>query len=267
MSRRPESGVREEAASETRDGAEGLWSAAREIHLLAIPLIAVLSLLFVVGVFWFRAHGAAWVASLDGGIGEVVAKRAKGYADSGRKVEAIAEYRKAVGVPFDDPRQYVWAAQRLARLLMAQGRFEEAVTVMGEALARDEEDGWNYSLLVQALRGAGDSGEALDVAQRWFESARDRDKLSGMRWSKYTIGAIARDMGRLEEALAAFLESHSISPAGNSAYQAALLLTRLGRSDEALPLLEYVVSEEKGSLAGEARRLRARIADGAGRSR
>lgn len=156
---------------------------------------------------------------------------------AGRFAEAEAGYRDCLRA--GDAR----AGAALGALLLQRERFEEAAAVLGplaRTLPADAGIAVNLSL---AMRRGGDAEGALQHARR-------ASTLAPMLVSAWNaLGLAALELGRVEEALAAF-ESGLRNAPGHRALvlHRAHCLRRLGRIAEALPLYAQVVEADPGLL-------------------
>ncbi len=228
---------------------------------LSLAGVSVLALCLFMGiVYLLDARGGNFVRMLSGEVGEVLSARAENLANAGHVPEAIAEYERALTRRFDNPRQKVWTMQKLAKLLLRENRPREAAIVMRRALALDDDDGWNYGLLAQALQYSDQHAELLGNSDKWFRFAESVGNKTNMMLAQYYKGlALARENDS-NGALEAFLRAHTIEPAPAPAINAARLLVRGERYEEATPLIEYVIARGEGNMVEEARALLAKIA-------
>lgn len=116
----------------------------------------------------------------------------------------------------------------LGRLLVSSKRYQEAISVLSQALVVAPED-QGLSILAQALREEGQLGQALII----HESILAREP--GMHSSHYATALILQKMGRLSDARGALIHALRIAP-NNAAY-----LDRMRKIDDLL-------SRHKGNL-------------------
>jgi len=224
----------------------------------AVPLYAVAGLavvLFAAAVVAFARYGGPTVNALSRQLGETVAADALRLAEAGMAGDAIRMYERALSIPFENPRQAVLARQRLARLLLDEGDPAAAVPVLEAALAADPADLWNYSLLCTAYLRSGAPEQALATATAWLERAQAAGDTGGIRWAHYNRGTALNRLGDAAGALAAYEASYAAVPSGESAYQAALLLQRAGRTQEARDYAARAIEHGPDDAARRARAL------------
>lgn len=208
--------------------------------------------LFGCAVYMLAAWGGAFVASLDGRLGEVVATEARAAREAGNTDRAISLFRTAIDTGFDDPRLRVLAMQDYARLTIEAGRYDEAISALNEARDADPSDGWNYNLLFDAYRKSGDTGKAMDTANAWLAMGEERGDAAAMRWAHYCRGILYRNDERFPEAFEEFLASHAALPNGDSAYQAALAGLKCGHQKDAKELAAWIRDNGKGDIVQKA---------------
>jgi tetratricopeptide (TPR) repeat protein len=241
---------------------EATVSDARDTPFGLFAVSGVAWLVLVLFVFLYGTFGGKFVAGVTNELGEALASKAQARAEAGDAQAAIQLYRSALDVHFSDPQQRIWSSQRLARLLIGDGQYEEAANVMEQALKLDNQDSWNYNLLCDALRETGLYDRALARNEEWIAASRDDTEPASRKWAYYSLGATYRDMNATQKALDAFLASFEASPSAESAYQAALLYQTLGQKAEALSMIDYIVKDGKGVLSREAQQLKGKIEAG-----
>jgi len=239
-----------------------------------VPLVVICVLAlagFVAGVYSYASYGGRFVARLSGEVGDVVSQRAKSFADEGDVETAIATYRQALELPFDDPRHRGWALRSFAELLTREKRPQEAIPVLQECLAAFPDDLNAHAQLCTALRRTEQFADALAAAERWYRAATEAGNALHRSLAKYHEGSALEAMGRRDDALAAYLESYSLDQTSVGAFHGAQLLHERGQEAQALQMLDVFIEHGSGWRLESALKLRSRIkseiakaADGAG---
>lgn len=238
------------------DGAAATPSTTRAAALRqGVVAAGVIGLLFAAGVYLYGAAGPAWASGLAKRIGELHAARAQRLAHGGFTTEAVAAYRQAFKCRFDDPNQRVWRAQEFARLLIDEGRFEEAAEVAAGALATGRFQGKTHSLRNAALRRAGAFEEAAEAAQAWADWAAKEGQANGLAWALYYRGWALERAGAPGEALDAYERSFAVHPMPETALAAGTLLITEGGVVGAREFLAYVLAHDSGAKATKAKEL------------
>ena len=243
----PEAAVTEDLAP-TGVRSFNLFAAAFSLGAFAFALVVI---------YAYAAFAEPWVNGLDETIGEVMAHRARLAADAGDAETAKTLYEQAIQQDFGHPLQRLWALQRYADLLIAEGEFARAIEVAEQAVAQGLDTETSYAQLLQANMHIGAYSEAVSAAERLFEDKQSLNRTRGMAEARYQQGVAYRAMGDADAALAAFSASHAIEPSSRAALAAARLLVESGRADLAAPFLVYATVEGSPGSGREARRLAA----------
>ena len=230
---------------------------ARGIRIAGASLAA----LFVMSVLLFAAFGDTWVNGLDDQVGEIVSSRAREQADMGQHETAINLYRDALAVRFDDPMQRVWTLHRLARLLLREERYDEAVEAAQEALDLHDENGAPFSYINEAYHESRQFEAMAHNAERWFQWAAKTGRANAQADAKHQRGIALHNLGRKEEAISAFEEAFALRPREDVAFDAGRNLALRGDLEQARPYLEYVVKHANDWRRGAAQSLLDRKGD------
>ncbi|GMU90982.1 MAG: hypothetical protein AMXMBFR4_00400 [Candidatus Hydrogenedentota bacterium] len=215
---------------------------------------------FTAGVYAYAHRGGPLVDRLSGNIGELIVERAKGLVEAGDVEGAVAAYRQAFQVPFEDPRQREWALMDFGGLLIRKQRPDEAVPVLRECLATFP-DARVHDLLCAALFQSGEHEAALRAANAFLAFAKD-NPIRALAY--YHIGAALEALDDTDAALSAYLEGSRLDPASHNTFHAAALLQARGRTLEALRLLDQYIPHGSGWRLESARKRReAIVAEGA----
>lgn len=193
---------------------------------------ALLMSVFLAGVYFSAAYGGSWVDSLDEGIGEVVAERARRLEAAGHSEEAAVRFQEALAARFDDPLQRVRTSHDFGKLLLKLEAFDEAIEVAKVGVDLDGENGEAFSIWHKALEQMALEAEALELTKTWYAWSRDNDRPPAMAWSKFYQGIHLQKAGNDAEALGAFesgLEAYAEGAIGQLLSDAAARLTRESR--------------------------------------
>jgi tetratricopeptide (TPR) repeat protein len=169
---------------------------------------------------------------------------ANALAAQGRLDEAESELRATRDLPR-------WRYQALVRVLLAQGKFNEAVEIEEEALADwREKAGHPYGTycamrhLADCYRLAGRYEEAAELAREALELCQQIDDKDGQAWVIPVLGATLTAMGKLQEAERLFLRGLELADGAHLERDWALglihygiCLTRMGRYESAEEML------------------------------
>ncbi len=137
------------------------------------------------------------------------------YYGNGRPGEALKYYRKKLGLSriINTPRYYVSTMTGLANILMAMGRYEEALKIMDELEEYLEEKYRHPSFMVflynvksETLALMGRYEEAVRYAARSIEIAEKLGMKEKLMEIKSILAAIYYALGKRDEALAEALE-------------------------------------------------------------
>ena len=120
----------------------------------------------------------------------------------GRPAEAEAPARRAAGDRADD----VNLLERRAMLAARSGRIDEARALLADGAARFPDSPRLHANLAESLRALGRPEEAGDAARRALALA------PSLAQPRNTLGLLALDCGRLDEAAAAFREAARLRP-------------------------------------------------------
>ncbi|HOZ45976.1 MAG TPA: hypothetical protein PLO37_09605 [Candidatus Hydrogenedentes bacterium] len=229
-------------------------------RLLFAGVGAAAFVLFVGGIYGYARLGGPIVNRLGTRLGEVVVEEAKRLHEAGETAAEIETYRKALDVPFDDPRQRGWALRGLAEALIGDRRAIEALPVLDDCIKAHPDDLKARGLLCDAFRQLERHEDVLTAATAWFEQAALQQSDGDRAHAKYQMGAALEAEGSTDEALEAYLEGHRFDATGLNAYHAAKLLYDAGQPDKALELLDGYIEHGSGWRLDSARKLRDRIA-------
>lgn len=145
----------------------------------------------------------AWIARLERRGDRVAGQRARALEELGRDDEALALYRRHLRVHRRDSEGH----ERLVRLLLRRGRFDEALEER-RVLARSFPERASYTLdLAQALRDAGRVDEGLAV----LDGMRARSRRD--RAAMYLLVDVLARWGESDRALAVLEALHELDPA------------------------------------------------------
>ncbi len=121
-------------------------------------------------------------------------------------------------------------------LQMESGRITEAVAAFRKAVKKDPNDQFATSSLAQALLRTGEMDESQALLEKlleaWPDSARD--------WA--ALGLIKYQKQQLVESLAALTRAVEIDGNAHYHYQRAATLLQMGKEQDALLDLEYVIN-------------------------
>ncbi len=250
----------EDTTSALPDPAETAFQDAVALRRPFFVLIGVLFCIFVAGIYLYAGLAGPWVDSLDDQVGLIVATRARDLAMAGLTDEAVATYRQALKLRFNDPRQQIWKMQEFVDLLIKEARYEEA-SDQALALSRlDMNRGTvRFRRIQNALRSENRYEEAIALAHKWYDSAKAEGLMAAGAWGALYMGLNYRDTEHSEKAAAAALEAFSMNATVETASVGARILRDLGKKREALPLLDYVIAHDDGALRREALSIKAKL--------
>jgi tetratricopeptide (TPR) repeat protein len=169
---------------------------------------------------------------------------ANALAAQGRLDEAESELRATRDLPR-------WRYHALVRVLLAQGKFNEAVEIEEEALAASREEAEHpyrtypgMRRLADCYRLAGRYEEAAALAREALELCRQMDDKDGQAWVIPVLGATLTAMGKLQEAERLFVRGLELAdgPYLDRDWALGLIhygicLTRMGRYESAEKML------------------------------
>lgn len=193
-----------------------------------------------------------WLAESRPDDPELAMVKAHALDHVGREDEALAEAERAAGLaPADDVMARIQPALHLARM----GRRGQALSALDDLLNElDDPDGRALVLGIVAdlLETVGRHDEALAR----LSDASDLAPGEGYDWSR---GALLVELGRTEEALAAFARELEADPDDPRTLEdMAAALTAIGREAEAVPVLERAAALDP-DLAGVLAAARGRV--------
>lgn len=126
---------------------------------------------------------------------------------------------------------------RLASIFYTGQRLAEAQAAAREAVARNPEFGPGHDILGQTREAMGDTAQALAAYRRAV--ARDAESDAPTGWPQQHLGALLRELGRLEEAEEALRDALRIAPGLAAAhYELGLLLEAKDELEPAIASLE-----------------------------
>ena len=236
------------------DGAEDPFAGAFP------PLAALAGAAFValtVAVCLLALFGQSFAERMSSRVGDIEAARARSLYDAGLVENAIASYKKALAMNFDDPDQRRWALRRFGDLLLNEKRPEDAAPILKECITAFPDDLPAHELFCQALERTGRSGELVDASNAMFSAASENR--GSQSAAKYYLGCAWEKLGKPDEALAAWTEGQALDPKGRCTYRAASLLHIRGDNQRALDMLRQVPTELTGGEADAIKALRAEI--------
>ena len=245
--------------TETDDGEISSLADAKAVRAFVWGSSAILSAAFVAFVYFYSTYAGPWVDRLDERVGEIVAERARLLADAGLVEEALAEYRNAISVEFDEPFHRMAAANRFTGLLLGRGEHEEAAAVAEDNLERTGGEGGAFSFLYRARRGLKQYEEALAVTRAWFAWAVSEEQPRHQAWARYAEGETLLALGDQAGAVAAYREVYALHSTPENALSAAGRLAQTGEVAEALRLLAVVKESGKWRLRRDADALEKRL--------
>ena len=177
----------------------------------------------------------------------------------GRKDEALAVYRRMIGLdsgrdtPYlaaarilQDQKRFADARELIDRVVAMQPRNPDGYTAMGDLLLEQQDftaaEGWfrrAAAIDPNSMRAASGLGNCLNRAGRYQEAARvlraayDRDPTDVA--VAYNLGVVAERLGEAKSALALYRHAVDLDADNSMAWNnLGSLLDRLGRHDEAL---------------------------------
>ena len=232
-----------------------------DIHARAFLPLAVLSGAAFVGltaaVCLFAVFGQTFAERMSTRVGDIEAARARSLYEAGLVENAIAAYRKALEMKFDDPNQRRWAMRRFGELLLNEKRAEDAVPVLKACLTAFPDDLPAHELYCRALEQTGRAGDLVDAAKAMFSVAADNR--GSQSTAKFYLGCAWEKLAKPDAALQAWTEGQALDPKGRCAYRAASLLNARGNRKEALDMLAGIPADTTGGEADAVRTLRAEI--------
>ncbi len=251
--------VGEEEHGTPHAGGEARVPGLGTVYAVGLCLAVIATALFVLAVQGLAGSGASLAEGLDEQLGEVAFKRAQALANEGKIPEALDEYVRALGLAFEDMRQRGFALREYARLLVGEGRPEDALPLLEECLASYDDDLVAHGLYCSALRGATRHEDLLNAAQQWLDSATRMDSTSNRAHALFHRGAALESLGRKDDALDAYLEGYTTDPATHNGYHAAVMLHERGEAQRAFKVLLDYIEVGAGWRLDSAKELLARI--------
>jgi len=227
------------------------------------PLAGLAAAAFValtVAVCLFALFGLSFADRMSSKVGDIEAARARSLYEAGLVENAIASYRKALGMKFDDLNQRRWALRRFGELLLNEKRPEEAIPILKECLTAFPDDLPAHELYCQALERVGKSPELINAANALLIAAKENR--GSQCTAKYFLGCAWEKLGKPDEALQAWTEGQALDPRGRCTYRAAGMLRARGDNQRALDMLKQIPDDLTGSDAEAARALRKEIEGG-----
>ena len=231
----------------------------REIGRVSWLAAGAITTVIVVASYAYGAYGNAFVRRLDAANGEIVAERARALAARDNPEAAIAAYRAALRLPFDNPQHRLWARQRLAALQLASGSYDDAASELQALLKEGPGDLQTWSSLCEALAGAKQSAQLAATAEAWSRAAEEQNNSMHRALAKYYLGLANELQGNLDVALEAYLAGQSVEPDGLNAYHAAALLHAKGEDTRAAQMLDHYIPHANGWRLDAAKALRAQL--------
>lgn len=230
-----------------------------DLRLPLMPLGAALVLFaaFVIAVYAYAHAGGPWVDRQDEQIGEIVANRARRLAEAGMAQQAIELYRESLTLPFDDSTQPIWVMRRLAGLLLENGQFDGTLEVARDLLDLSDDYGRGiFAGLIRTLDKAKRPGKAMEMAQAWFATGEEKELVCVMGQAQFYMGMVYQQRGHSEEAAAAFLRAYDLCPTTTFAWAGARAAHKAGRTEDAMPLVDFVIQNESGPRTDAAKELK-----------
>ncbi len=224
------------------------------------PLATLAGAAFVAltaAVCLFALFGQSFAERMSSRVGDIEAVRARSLYEAGLVENAIASYRKALAMKFDDPDQRRWTLRRFGELLLNEARAEDALPVLKECLAAFPDDLLAHDLYCKALERVGHARELVDAANAMFAAAAENR--GSQSAAKYYLGCAWEKLGKPDEALTAWTEGQALDAKGRCAYRAASLLHTRGDKQRALDMLRRFPEGLTGTDADAARALRTEI--------
>ncbi|GLW27250.1 hypothetical protein Areg01_01910 [Actinoplanes regularis] len=227
-----------------------------------------------------RSLVASGVRGAEPGLVRALLTQAEYLREMSRHAEAVAAAEEAVTVARADPARtgsLVLALSSLANQLLVAGRVREGLAAAREALADDivQPDAvlaWVLVTLANALAQAGEPEEALAQSERavgmWRVLAAGADRKSLFQFGQalnnhanrlYAAGRWADAIEFSAESVALFrrLAENLPDKLGTALTNYAIVLSRMGREEEALAAAAEAASLDGLSPAGRAAALRA----------
>jgi tetratricopeptide (TPR) repeat protein len=246
----------EEAAGNTLDVTAADWQG---LGKSVAVLTAVLLLLFLAGAFCYGHYAGGMVASLDSGLGQVLAGRGTRLEAAGDYEGAIKCLQEAVALPFSSSKERTFVIKRLGALLITVGKDEDGVKRLEECAANPDHPISVFAPLVIALNRLKRHDDAVKYADIWLKEAEAQKLPPQIAEAYLSKGKALWEKGDAVGALQAFIEGEKIEPAGSNAFEAARLLHSVGRSTEAIPYLDRFIAGTNDTRTPEAQKLRVAI--------
>lgn len=232
----------------------------RSAYKITITITCLVGLLLPVTIYAYARLAGSWVDAAGNGVGEWVAEEALSQAAAGNTDEAIRLYRRALTVPFADPKRRVQRAMDLAQLLVEAKRPEEAIQTVAEIYASDSTAAETAFRKGQAaMLASGQAESALKNAAWWTEWAARKGSARAASLGKISQAQACAAMHDGDRAAELALDAFSTDPSIEVAIAGARLLKDTPRKQEALPLLDYVIAHDQGSARKEAVEIKAGI--------
>lgn len=211
-----------------------------------VPLTALATIAwvgFVVFVYVFAAVGETFVTGLDDRVGEVVAARAKRLENGYRFDEAIAAYREALAVGFqNEPELRIYTLRDFMQLLESQGRIDEAIEAARTTLELRADYDHAYLALLRMLRNEGRTDEAFAAIDAFHDHAERQSDRERMARAKFDAGMLHETLSHPVEAKTAYTESFEIVPAARTALRLGELSADAGDLETAAEHLMFVLN-------------------------
>lgn len=216
--------------------------AVRDVLRPAYVVTCLAFVAFAAIVSAFAKYGGPWVDGLDDRIGDVVAGRARARADAGREDEALALYRQALTLRFDDEGRRIFTSVDYARLLIRTHRFGEAFDACASLVELDESYARRiFRELQEFLVELGFHEERLRYCGPWREIGlrEDREEIVIQALSNEAYASLR--LGRRDREIRAFADLFRLRPDPAGALSLSQALIEAGRGPEAIPYLEFVM--------------------------
>ncbi len=215
------------------------------------------------GIVAYARVAPDFLEGLDETIGENVALRARTLAEAGYTEEAIAKYREALDVPFEDPRQKAWAQRRFGELLRNQYALDEAAEMFQASLETYPDDLVAHGGLTLTLRRAERFEEAVEAARDWVGAAEAQNAVDNEAHAWSNLGLCLLELDREDEAFEAFETGHHLVRGSANSFHAARILDERGQTDEALERYEAYLETGEGWRLAAAQDRAAALSDDA----
>lgn len=216
-------------------------------------------------VLVFGPNGEALTAGVDMACAHASFGAGKRLEALGNYEGAAAQYRRAFEGRFGDPESEYVCGRSLGELYLRMGRYSDAIDVYRNLPSEAFRASRSMAGYVTALFRGGDDAEAERLGKVWLEKANAEHDVQQMVWSNHTLGLIAIETGRADEAMGYFRAVGEVDPANRANLDIGRVLSDNGCPREALAQLDVLVAHTSpGSLQNEAGELRTLVAGACG---